>query len=333
MNPKILLAFLGGAALAGGLALVIANRSHSAGAGTETAAVVSPAASEVERPIATDSSKESAVRPAGEGFRRSKAMPKAAPVVAANGRGNSSSSSANDNASGANGGKGNATTASAEPPRMIFPNPNDGPTAASVPPPAREETPKGQVFRPDPVQKPVRREPETVRIPAGTTISVRLSQTLNTDRVTSGESFSATLDSPLVINDIVLAEKGARVNGKIVESDKAGRVKGVAKLAIELTQIQLSDGQRLQLQTDPYVREGEHSNKTDAAKVGAGAALGAIIGAVAGGGKGAAIGAGAGGAAGTGVVLATRGKAAQIDVETRIPFRLRADHTVTEKIN
>ena len=134
------------------------------------------------------------------------------------------------------------------------------------------------------------------------------------------------------MNDIVLAERGARVEGKVVEVERSGRVKGLGRLTIGLTKIQLSDGQRVDVTTDPWEREAESTKKADAVKVGVMTAIGAAIGAITGGGKGAAVGAGTGAGAGTGVVLATKGKAAQIDVETRIPFRLSNPLTVTEKI-
>ena len=53
---------------------------------------------------------------------------------------------------------------------------------------------------------------------------------------------------------------------------------------------------------------------------------------MAGGGKGAAIGAGAGGAAGGGVAAATRGRPAQLPVETRLTFRIEKPVTLTERI-
>ncbi|MGH9657815.1 MAG: hypothetical protein ACRD96_04670, partial [Bryobacteraceae bacterium] len=98
-----------------------------------------------------------------------------------------------------------------------------------------------------------------------------------------------------------------------------------------LTQFTTSDGQRIEVRTETFAKKGPESKKEDAAKVGGGAALGAIIGAIAGGGKGAAIGAGVGGAAGAGTVAATRGKAAVLSSETRISFRLTEAVTVTER--
>lgn len=171
----------------------------------------------------------------------------------------------------------------------------------------------------------------TVTIPAGTLISARLSETLESDKMQPGDSFLAVLDSPLVVEGLVIAEKGARLEGRVVEVEQAGRVKGRAALGIQLVRLETSDGQRVAIQTETFRKEAEATKREDAAKVGLGAGLGAAIGAIAGGGKGAAIGAAAGGAAGTGAVLATRGKPAVIPVETRIDFRLNHPVTITEK--
>jgi hypothetical protein len=170
-----------------------------------------------------------------------------------------------------------------------------------------------------------------VTLNAGTLLSVRLVDGLNAERNRVGDTFAGTLDKELVANGFVIAERGARVDGRVTAADLGGRVKGLSSLTVEITKLHTSDGQTVSLQTDPFQRQAEPDRKGDAAKIGGGAALGAIIGAIAGGGKGAAIGAGAGGAAGTGTVLATRGKAATIPSETRITFRLSAPVTVTER--
>ena len=192
-----------------------------------------------------------------------------------------------------------------------------------------------EIRKPDPIAEEARRkqrEPATVTIPAGTQIVVRLQETLTADKMQTGDTFHATLDAPLEVAGFVLAERGARAVGRIVESDRAGRVRGVSRLAIELTQFTTSDGQTVMLQSETFNREGATSKKSDAAKIGAGAAVGAALGAIFGGGKGAAIGGAAGAGAGGGTVLMTRGKPAVIEVETRIPFQTKAAVSVTEKI-
>jgi hypothetical protein len=171
-----------------------------------------------------------------------------------------------------------------------------------------------------------------VTLAAGTQLSVRIGETLSTQRNKPGDTFLATLAEPLTIDDFVIAERGSRCEGRVVEADAGGRVKGVARIGVELTGIHTSDGQKVRIRTASFAKEAQSSRREDAAKVGGGAALGAIIGAIAGGGKGAGIGAAAGGAAGAGDVVLTRGKPAEIPVETRVSFRVQEPVTITERL-
>jgi len=187
---------------------------------------------------------------------------------------------------------------------------------------------------PAPVQaKP--RQPRSVTIPAGTLITVRLNETLSSSNNEEGYNFHATLDAPLVVDGLVLAERGSQQTGRIIQVEKAGRVKGQSKLVLELTELQTSDGQRTEIQTDPFSREGKgklEDKRQVAMRTGIGAAMGAALGAMIGGGKGAAIGAGAGAGGGAGSVLVTKGEEIQLGTETRISFRLKEPVTLTEKL-
>lgn len=193
------------------------------------------------------------------------------------------------------------------------------------------------VFKPEkdyesaPPPKP--REPHTAVIPAGTLISVRLRESLSAERNSAGDTFSASLDQPLIVDGFVIAERGATARGHIVDLAPAGRVKGRSVLAVELKSLTTADGQKVDLETDTFRREADSGVKKDAARAGVMAAIGAAIGAIAGGGKGAAIGAGVGGAAGAGTVLATRGEDASLPSETRVTFRLKNPVTITERLN
>jgi hypothetical protein len=162
-------------------------------------------------------------------------------------------------------------------------------------------------------------------------IAARLDQALSSDHMTPGDSFQATLAEPLIVDGYVISEKGARLSGRVVDSRKAGRFSGTAELQLSLTSLQTADGQKIAVSTEPWLKRGDSSRGQDVAKIGGGAALGAIIGAIAGGGAGAAIGAGVGGAAGTGVAVATHGKPAVVQSETVIKFRLASRVTVTER--
>jgi hypothetical protein len=156
-------------------------------------------------------------------------------------------------------------------------------------------------------------------------------EALSSDRNQTGDTFTATLDQPLVADGLVVAERGARLEGRVVEATAAGRVRGLSNLAIELTQLSTSDGQRVAISTETFAKQGTASKGKDAAKIGAAAGIGAAIGAIAGGGKGAGIGAAIGGAAGTGGVMATRGEPAVLHTETHLNFRLKEAVTLTEK--
>jgi hypothetical protein len=148
-------------------------------------------------------------------------------------------------------------------------------------------------------------------------IPVRLVDGLSSERNMAGDTFIATLDKELVVDGFVIAERGARAEGRVVASDRGGKVAGVAGLTVELTRLRTSDGQDVAIQTASFEKRAQPARLQDAGRVGAGAAIGA--------------GALAGGGAGAGDVLLTRGDAARLPSETRISFRLRAPVTLTER--
>jgi hypothetical protein len=172
-----------------------------------------------------------------------------------------------------------------------------------------------------------------VTLAAGTLLAVRIGETLSSARNQPGDKFLATLTQPLVIDGFIIADRGARAEGRVVDASPAGRVKGTSHLEISIVRLATADGQNIHIRTEPFVKDGSTSAATDAAKIGGGAAIGAIIGAIAGGGKGAAIGAGAGGVVGAGDVLLTRGQAAEIKVETRVSFRVQDAVVITERLD
>lgn len=167
-----------------------------------------------------------------------------------------------------------------------------------------------------------------VALPAGTGLVVRTTSALSTNTQQAGQAFTAHLEQPLIAGGREIARKGAEVEGRIVESDKGGRVKGRALLAVQLIRLHTTNGKAVEISTGSITRQANATKGKDAAKIGIGSGVGAAIGAIAGGGRGAAIGAAAGAGAGTGVVLATHGGAAVIPSETVLHFVLRAPVTV-----
>ena len=169
--------------------------------------------------------------------------------------------------------------------------------------------------------------PQKVTIPSGTTLAVRLVGTIDSERSQPGQTFHATLDSPLAVEGDVAVPAGYDVEGHIVDVKSAGKFAGQSVLALQLDRIKVGD-KYYNVQTDQYRRQGSSRGKNTAEKVGAGAGIGAIIGAIAGGGKGAAIGAAAGGGLGGGVQAATKGQQIKLPSETVLNFTLQGPVTV-----
>lgn len=201
--------------------------------------------------------------------------------------------------------------------------------APQTPPPqdaAADPAAPGPKAKSRPEQAP---RPAAITLAEGTVLKVRTTNTISTKTHHAGDKFEANLEEPIEQGGQILVPKGARVEGKVVESDEGGRVKGRAELAVRLTQLQVNEGKTVEVETNTLGREAKDTHGQDAAKIGIGAGVGAVIGAIAGGGKGAGIGAASGGAAGTGLVLATRGKAAVLPAESVLSFRLRAPVTIS----
>ena len=169
--------------------------------------------------------------------------------------------------------------------------------------------------------------PQKVTIPSGTVLAVRLVDTVDSETAQPGQTFHATLDSPLAVDGDVVVPQGYDVEGHIVDVKSAGKFAGQSLLKLQLDRISVG-GKYYNISTDQYSRQGSSRGKNTAEKVGAGAAIGGIIGAIAGGGKGAAIGAAAGGGLGGGVQAATKGQQIKLPSETVLNFTLQSSVNV-----
>lgn len=158
-------------------------------------------------------------------------------------------------------------------------------------------------------------------------MAVRLVDPIDSEKNQSGETFRATLNSPLSVEGQVVIPAGYDVEGHLVEVKSAGKFAGQSEIVMQLDRIAVGD-KSYGITTDQYKRQGSSRGKNTAEKVGAGAGIGAVIGAIAGGGKGAAIGAAAGGGLGGGVQAATKGQQIKLPSETVLNFTLQGPVTV-----
>ena len=167
----------------------------------------------------------------------------------------------------------------------------------------------------------------SVTIPAGTRISIRTIDAIDSARNHVGDRFQASLEQPLWVDSNIVVPKGADVYGRLDESKETGTFAGRSQLKLQLTGI-VVNGQTLPLVTGEYEVSGKSKGESTAKRTVGGAAIGSIIGALAGGGKGAAIGAGTGAGVGAGSEIITKGDQVKIPSETLLDFTLQQSVTI-----
>jgi len=166
-----------------------------------------------------------------------------------------------------------------------------------------------------------------VTAPTGTTIPVRITQTLDSAVTQEGTPFNGVVTREVVANGMVVIPAGAAVSGRVVAAHDAGHFKGNSLLSIQLTSL-TRHTKTMAISTDAYTVEGKGRGTNTAEKIGGGAAIGAVLGGIFGGGKGAAIGAGAGAGGGAIIQGSTRGQQVAISSESVIHFHLSSPITV-----
>jgi len=201
-------------------------------------------------------------------------------------------------------------------------------TAESAEEPQRQQEPQRQTARAprqrSELEQRTSAEPASgVTIPAGTAVTVRMIDSIDSDISGQGEQFRASVDDPIVADGKTVVPRGADATVQIVSVEQAGTLTGADEVGLKLASLTVG-GKTYDLTTNYAEVKSEGKGKSTAKTTAVTTGIGAVIGAIAGGGKGAAIGAGAG--AGTGVAIsAARGKRVQIPSETRLDFTIRSD--------
>ncbi|AFL87995.1 putative periplasmic or secreted lipoprotein [Terriglobus roseus DSM 18391] len=162
---------------------------------------------------------------------------------------------------------------------------------------------------------------QTVVIPPGTDIAVRINHWISSGDAAPGSSFSALVSNDIVAGGAVAIPRGATVQGTVLDAKGAGALKGRGELTLALNMLELG-GQQIPLQSEPFFVSGRDKAAQSIGSTIVGAGVGALIGAAIGRGTGAAIGAGVGGAAGLGASAASNGGQANLPPEALLHFRL-----------
>ncbi len=166
---------------------------------------------------------------------------------------------------------------------------------------------------------------KSYELPAGTDVSVRTEDTIDSGEAAEGQTFAAEIADDVRdgAGDVAIPH-GANAQIVIRSASKGGRFRGASDLVLDLNSVTV-EGKEYLLSTADLRKSGKSgigANTRTAEYTGGGAALGAIIGAIAGGGKGAAIGAGAGAGGGALTQILTKGSAIRVPAETVLTFKL-----------
>jgi hypothetical protein len=166
-------------------------------------------------------------------------------------------------------------------------------------------------------------------VPGGTILTVRMIDAIDSDENEPGEIFHASLANDLIVDNNLLASRGADATVKLVQVEQAGKFRGREEVSMVLRDITIN-GKTYPVTTGFASVAGSSRGKQSAKVIGGSTAVGAIIGAIAGGGKGAAIGAASGAGAGAAIQV-IRGSDVKVPSESQLDFTLAEPVRITRE--
>jgi hypothetical protein len=190
-------------------------------------------------------------------------------------------------------------------------------------------------------------------IPAGSLLHCRLTQTLSTHMNAVGDPFTAVVSEPVMIDGHEAIPVGAKLEGRISEMQRPGRVRGVGQMRLTVEKVVMPDGASFPLSAilaTVYGAEGAKVAGEEGGvkgpngrlkaleQVGAGMGGGGLIGTIFGGFTGTVVGGAIGGTAGWLNTVRKRGPDLALPSGTQLNYQLTRDLVVepqmaTERIN
>lgn len=161
-------------------------------------------------------------------------------------------------------------------------------------------------------------------VPSGTELAVRTVEDIDSSTAVANQTFSAVVERDIVGDSGRTIVPAGAHTVLLVREVSSGGATGSPDMVLDVQSLTVG-GRRYLVSTADLKKDsgtGLGKNRETAEKVGGGAAIGSIIGAIAGGSKGAAIGVLVGAAGGAGVQVLNKGKDLRVPAETLLSFRL-----------
>src|SRR5690242_7388093 len=121
-------------------------------------------------------------------------------------------------------------------------------------------------------------------IPAGTDVSIRTIDAVDSEHDRRGQTYRASVDQSVIVNGQTVIARGADAVIMLSDAQQSGKIEGRTVLTLELRSIS-ANGRTYDSTSSTVNRESGSRGSRSAKVIGGTAALGAIIGAIAGGGK------------------------------------------------
>src|SRR5579863_167945 len=165
--------------------------------------------------------------------------------------------------------------------------------------------------------------PGRVTLPAGTIISVRIADEVDSSHGKIGDLYTGSVDPSVLIGNQVAIPRGTEAHMRMVEDKKGGHLHGKAEVELELDSLVIN-GQKLDVESDSFKKQqGAIAARAGAvAKPAAGAAASAAADSV--------TAASPGGAVLEPAIAVFHSAKVKVPAGTRVPFNLNEDFTFTK---
>ncbi|MDX1643800.1 MAG: hypothetical protein R3244_05520 [Thermoanaerobaculia bacterium] len=170
-------------------------------------------------------------------------------------------------------------------------------------------------------------DPEPVVVPAGTTLTLRLEDTLSSHETPVGASFTGQVVQEVSVDGQLAIPAGSIVRGHVTEAQAAKKIGGRARLSLAFDELETPDGEVVPIAAR-LAQRGKSEVGKDAAIIGGSTIGGAILGEAIDEGEGGVIGAVVGGIGGTIGALKTKGKPVVLSTGTMLHIALESSITV-----